>query len=88
MSLMYVQQFYINQQIFAFLISRLLNYYPLEKCKTSNLKHRPIGIGVQGLADVFIKMNLPFDSHGARLLNSHIFQHMYYELWKQQKTRH
>lgn len=54
------------------------NYYPLEKCKTSNLKHRPIGIGVQGLADVFIKMNLPFDSHGARLLNSHIFQHMYY----------
>jgi ribonucleoside-diphosphate reductase alpha chain len=54
------------------------NYYPLEKCKKSNLRHRPIGIGVQGLADTFIKMGLPFDSMGAALLNKHIFQSIYY----------
>jgi ribonucleoside-diphosphate reductase alpha chain len=54
------------------------NYYPLEKCKKSNLRHRPIGLGVQGLADAFVKMGLPFDSMGAKLLNKHIFQTIYY----------
>lgn len=38
------------------------NYYPLESAKTSNMRHRPIGIGVQGLADVFILLGMPFDS--------------------------
>ena len=42
------------------------NFYPVEEARTSNMKHRPIGLGVQGLADVFIHMRLPFDSEGAR----------------------
>ena len=42
------------------------NYYPVDEARTSNMKHRPIGLGVQGLADVFIHMRLPFDSEGAR----------------------
>merc|ERR1711971_610081 len=41
------------------------NYYPVEEARRSNFKHRPIGLGVQGLADVFIKLRLPFDSEGA-----------------------
>merc|ERR1712228_50327 len=55
-----------------------LNFYPLPECKRSNLKHRPIGIGVQGLADVFILLRLPFDSHGAKQLNKQIFEAIYY----------
>ena len=39
-----------------------VNYYPVETAKTSNLRHRPIGIGVQGLADAFILLGMPFDS--------------------------
>jgi ribonucleoside-diphosphate reductase alpha chain len=75
--------FEILQKITKILVKNLnkiidKNYYPLEKCKKSNLTHRPIGIGVQGLANVFIKMDLPFDSLGAKWLNSHIFQHIYY----------
>lgn len=54
------------------------NCYPLEECKRSNLRHRPIGIGVQGLADVFYKMRLPYDSIGARDLNQKIFEALYY----------
>jgi ribonucleoside-diphosphate reductase alpha chain len=45
------------------------NYYPVEEARTSNLRHRPIGLGVQGLADVFILLRLPFDSDLARMLN-------------------
>ena len=55
-----------------------INFYPTEKTKTSNLKHRPIGIGVQGLADVFMMMNMPFTSQEARELNKHIFETIYY----------
>ena len=54
------------------------NYYPVEKARRSNLKHRPIGIGVQGLADTFIKMRMPFDSKEAKLLNKQIFETIYY----------
>lgn len=55
-----------------------VNYYPLIEAKNSNLRHRPIGIGVQGLADLFLKLRLPFDSDGAKSLNSLIFQCIYY----------
>ena len=54
------------------------NYYPVEEARTSNMKHRPIGLGVQGLADAFIHLRLPFDSDGARALNREIFETMYY----------
>ena len=52
--------------------------YPLEKAYVSNNKHRPIGIGVQGLADVFQMMNIPYDSEEAKELNEHIFETIYY----------
>jgi len=53
-------------------------YYPTEKCKTSNLRHRPIGIGVQGLADVFAMLRLPWTSEGAAKLNREIFENIYF----------
>ena len=55
-----------------------LNFYPTPKTKLSNFKHRPIGIGVQGLADVFFKMDLPFTSDEAKAINTKIFETMYY----------
>ena len=54
------------------------NYYPVEEARNSNMRHRPIGLGVQGLADAFIMMRLPFESEGARKLNSEVFETMYY----------
>lgn len=54
------------------------NYYPTHETKVSNRKHRPIGIGVQGLADIFIQLNYPFDSLEARQLNKKIFEVIYY----------
>ena len=54
------------------------NFYPVETAKRSNMKHRPIGLGVQGLADVFILCDLPFDSVDSRTLNAHIFETMYH----------
>jgi ribonucleoside-diphosphate reductase alpha chain len=53
-------------------------WYPLEEARTSNLRHRPIGIGVQGLADVFMMLRMPFDSAPARDLNRAIFESLYY----------
>jgi ribonucleoside-diphosphate reductase alpha chain len=55
-----------------------LNYYPVEEARYSNLKNRPIGIGVQGLADTFFKLRMPFDSESARRLNKEIFETLYY----------
>jgi ribonucleotide reductase alpha subunit len=55
-----------------------LNYYPIAEAKNSNLKHRPIGIGVQGLADVFCMMMLPFESEEAREINRNIFETIYF----------
>ena len=55
-----------------------INFYPTEKTKTSNLKHRPIGIGVQGLADAFILLNIPFHSEQAKEINKHIFETIYH----------
>lgn len=54
------------------------NYYPVEEARNSNLRHRPIGLGVQGLADTFIMMRMPFDSPEARQLNKDIFETIYY----------
>lgn len=54
------------------------NYYPVPEAKKSNLRHRPIGLGVQGLADAFILMRYPFDSPEAKQLNKDIFETIYY----------
>ena len=54
------------------------NYYPIPEARNSNMRHRPIGIGVQGLADAFILMRFPFDSEEARTLNREIFETIYY----------
>jgi ribonucleoside-diphosphate reductase alpha chain len=54
------------------------NYYPIPEARNSNMRHRPIGIGVQGLADAFILMRYPFDSEEARQLNKDIFETLYY----------
>ena len=54
------------------------NYYPIPETKRSNERHRPIGLGVQGLADVFMMMGLPFESEMAKLLNVNIFETIYY----------
>ncbi|CAN8006576.1 unnamed protein product [Ixodes hexagonus] len=55
-----------------------VNYYPIPEAEKSNKRHRPIGIGVQGLADTFILLRLPFDCEEARLLNKQIFETIYY----------
>ncbi|MBA3899810.1 MAG: ribonucleoside-diphosphate reductase subunit alpha [Bacteroidetes bacterium] len=54
------------------------NYYPVEEARKSNMRHRPIGIGVQGLADAFILLRMPFDSPEAATLNKEIFETIYY----------
>ena len=54
------------------------NYYPVIEAEYSNLKHRPIGLGVQGLADAFIKLRLPFTSDEAKTLNQEIFETLYF----------
>lgn len=54
------------------------NYYPIEKARVSNLKHRPIGIGVQGLADVFVQFRYPYESAEAKQLNKDIFETIYH----------
>jgi len=55
-----------------------INFYPVEKARVSNLKHRPIGIGVQGLADVFMMLKYPFESEAAAELNKQIFETIYH----------
>lgn len=59
------------------------NFYPTEECRNSNLRHRPIGIGVQGLADVFAKLKLPWTSGAAKQLNREIFENIYYAALKE-----
>ncbi|MEN7550925.1 ribonucleoside-diphosphate reductase subunit alpha [Rapidithrix thailandica] len=54
------------------------NYYPVQEARNSNLRHRPIGLGVQGLADAFMLLRMPFDSEEAKALNSEIFETMYF----------
>jgi ribonucleotide reductase alpha subunit len=55
-----------------------VNFYPTEKTKLSNMKHRPIGIGVQGLADTFVLMDIPFHSEEAKEVNKLIFETIYH----------
>ena len=55
-----------------------INYYPVVEARNSNMRHRPIGIGVQGLADAFILMRMPFDSDEAKRLNEDIFETIYF----------
>ncbi|MDX2173812.1 MAG: ribonucleoside-diphosphate reductase subunit alpha [Bacteroidota bacterium] len=54
------------------------NYYPIPEARNSNMRHRPIGLGVQGLADAFILMRYPFESEEAKRLNSEIFETIYF----------
>ncbi|WP_442847196.1 ribonucleoside-diphosphate reductase subunit alpha [Leeuwenhoekiella sp. H156] len=54
------------------------NYYPVKEAENSNMRHRPIGLGVQGLADTFIKLRLPFTSDEAKKLNQEIFETLYF----------
>jgi ribonucleoside-diphosphate reductase alpha chain len=54
------------------------NYYPVKEARNSNMRHRPIGLGVQGLADAFIKLRLPFTSDEAKQLNKDIFETIYF----------
>lgn len=55
-----------------------INYYPVEEARRSNMRHRPIGLGVQGLADAFILLRMPFESAEAQQLNKDIFETIYY----------
>ena len=55
-----------------------INYYPIEEARRSNMRHRPIGIGVQGLADAYLLMGMPFDSPEAKQLNKDIFETIYH----------
>jgi ribonucleoside-diphosphate reductase alpha subunit len=55
-----------------------VNYYPVEEARRSNFRHRPIGLGVQGLADAFIMLRMPFESEEAKGLNEDIFETIYY----------
>lgn len=55
-----------------------INYYPIPEAANSNLRHRPIGIGVQGLADAFIMLRHPFESEEAKILNKNIFETIYF----------
>merc|ERR1712126_353208 len=61
-------------------LNRILdvNFYPVEEARNSNMRHRPIGIGIQGLADAYILMRFPFESDEAVLLNKQIFETIYY----------
>ena len=54
------------------------NFYPIVEARNSNMRHRPVGLGVQGLADAFIMMRFPFDSEEARQLNKDVFETIYY----------
>lgn len=67
-------------RIVTYNLNRIIdvNFYPTEKTRRSNMRHRPIGIGVQGLADVFMMMNLPFGSEKSREINKHIFETIYH----------
>ena len=55
-----------------------INFYPTDKTENSNSRHRPIGLGIQGLADVYFKMNIPYDSVQAQIINKQIFETIYF----------
>jgi ribonucleoside-diphosphate reductase alpha chain len=63
------------------------NFYPTSECRNSNMRHRPIGIGVQGLADVFAKLKLSWTSDEAKKLNREIFENIYYAALEESTAR-
>lgn len=67
-------------KVVAFNLNRIIdvNYYPVPEAHKSNMRHRPIGIGVQGLADTFMALHMPFDSEAAKILNVQIFETIYH----------
>ncbi|KAG9004782.1 ribonucleotide-diphosphate reductase subunit rnr1 [Tulasnella sp. 427] len=67
-------------KVVAFNLNRIIdvNYYPVQEARNSNMRHRPIGIGVQGLADAFMILRMPFDSPQAKQLNIQIFETLYH----------
>jgi ribonucleotide reductase alpha subunit len=67
-------------KVVAYNLNRIIdvNYYPVKEAERSNMRHRPIGVGVQGLADAFMALRLPFDSPEARQLNLQIFETIYH----------
>ena len=67
-------------KVVTFNLNRIIdvNFYPTEKTERSNMRHRPIGIGVQGLADVFMQMDLPFASAESKQINRNIFETIYH----------
>jgi len=83
---------YVNERVFDFdklrevvetatvNLNRVIdiNYYPTPEAKNSNMRHRPIGLGIQGLADVFALLRMPWESEKAAELNQRIFEHIYY----------
>lgn len=72
---LYEVTYYVTKNLNAVIDN---NYYPVEEARVSNMKHRPIGLGVQGLADVFILLRLPFESEMAKMLNKNIFETIYF----------
>ncbi|WP_158963103.1 ribonucleoside-diphosphate reductase subunit alpha [Myroides fluvii] len=75
-----LQRLYEVTKIITVNLNKIIdhNYYPLPEAKNSNLKHRPIGIGIQGLADAFMLLRLPFESEEAKQLNRAIFETIYF----------
>ncbi|KAJ7451685.1 ribonucleotide reductase alpha subunit [Mycena latifolia] len=67
-------------KVVAFNLNRIIdvNYYPIPETRRSNMRHRPIGVGVQGLADVFLALRMPFESPAAKELNQQIFETIYH----------
>ena len=67
-------------KVVAYNLNRIIdvNYYPIPEARRSNMRHRPIGIGVNGLADAFMALHMPFDSPEARDLNKKIFETIYH----------
>ena len=74
------QRLYEVTKVATYNLNRIIdiNYYPIPEAERSNRRHRPIGLGVQGLADTFNRMRMPFDSDRARQLNIQIFETIYY----------
>ncbi|MBL3654789.1 ribonucleoside-diphosphate reductase subunit alpha [Fulvivirga sediminis] len=74
------QKLYVITKVITRNLNKIIdvNYYPVAEAKTSNLRHRPIGIGVQGLADAFLMLKMPFDSEEAKGLNKDIHETIYF----------
>lgn len=74
------EKLHVIVKIVTYNLNRVIdvNYYPTEKTRRSNMRHRPIGIGVQGLADTFIQMGFTFESEDAKTLNRDIFETIYH----------